>query len=193
MKLNENFTYKNSAEKNFPVHIEYHAIQTIIQHEFLCNLTSTCIQMVSKSCTITSCIQGGVYTKTPQVNTVSVVIVYIMKTWHLHISVFTKNGTSYFWLFNSILSLSHGPRTRGSCSWMVKIGRCLPCKPPRTVARRKNTKNPSRTSCTLHWDPSLRHARSREYGMTMPITFAQVHVFAVYTSIFPGSVFKVST
>ena len=64
---------------------------------------------------------------------------------------------------------------------------------PRTAARRKNTKNPSRTSCTLRWDPSLRHARSPEYGMTMPITFAQVRIFAVYTSVFPGSVFKVST
>ena len=52
----------------------------------------------------------------------------------------------------------------------------------------------------VHWDPSLRHAQSHEYGMTMPIAFAQVHVvafytsvFAFYTSVFLGYFFEVST
>ena len=36
-------------------------------------------------------------------------------------------------------------------------------------------------------------ARSREYDMTMPIVVSQVRIFTVYTSVFPDSVFKVST
>ena len=91
---------------------------------------------------------GSVYMTMIWVNMVSVVILYTIKTWRLHLSVFTKNATHYFWLFNSILWLSHGPSTCGSCNWMVKIGRCLPSKLPRTAARRINPKNSSRTSCT---------------------------------------------
>ena len=72
--------------------------------------------------------------------------VYIVKMQHLHLSIFTKNSTC-FWLFNSFLWLSRGPHTHVSCSWMVKIERCLPSELSRTAARRKISKNPCRTSC----------------------------------------------
>ena len=75
------------------------------------------------------------------VNTVSMVIAYIMKMWCLHLSIFTKNCTCCFWLFNSILWLSCGPHTHGLCSWMVGIERCLRSELPRTAKRRTGRKN----------------------------------------------------
>ena len=109
-----------------------------------------------------------------------------MKTQRLDLSVFTKNGTRYFWLFNNILWLWRGlRRTHGSCSWMVKIERYLPSEFPRTAARRTGRKTLVEQAVhAVCWDPSLRRAQLHEYGMTISIVFAQVHVFAVYTSIF---------
>ena len=66
---------------------------------------------------------------------------------HLHLTIFAKNSTRYFWLFNSILWLSRGPCTRGSCSWMVRIETCLPRNSSKKNGKRLG-KNPSRTICT---------------------------------------------
>ena len=66
--------------------------------------------------------------------------------------------------------------------------------PKYTAARRKNLKTLVEQAIpAVHWDPSLRRTQSCEYGMTMPIIFVQVRVFAVYTNVFPGSIFEVST
>ena len=94
---------------------------------------------------------------------------------HIH-----QNGTCYFWLFNSILWLS-----RGLCSWMVKIGRCLPSQLPRTAGGRKNPKNLSRTSCTCYTLGSIFKACMITWvWYAMRIVFAPVCIFAVYTSVF---------